>query len=405
MLAMLGLIAWEGGTNVTDNLKKLALIVGVFLAAYFMPLDSLRLRQAILESFYMLQDYARLHVLTCLVPAFFIAGAVMNFISSKAVMRYLGPTANRWVAYGVASVSGSVLAVCSCTVLPLFSGIYRRGAGLGPASAFLYSGPAINVLAMVLTARVLGWQIGLARAAGAVIFSIAVGLLMARLFRHEETERAKGFDLGAAEGGRRSLGQTAAYLVVLILILVFAAWARPTEQAGAWYSVWQVKWFVVIGLLGVLASMLARWFSRDEVRGWVGATWDFSQQILPLLFGGVLVAGLLMGMPGGDRGLIPSAWIASAVGGNSIFANLAASLVGAGMYFATLTEVPILQGLLGSGMGQGPALALLLAGPALSLPNMVVINSILGPRKTAAFVAIVVVLATFSGWLFGLVAR
>lgn len=386
------------------NLKKLALILGVFLAAYFMPLDSLRLRQAILESFYMLQDYARLHVLTCLVPAFFIAGAVMNFISSKAVMRYLGPAANRWLAYGVASVSGSVLAVCSCTVLPLFSGIYRRGAGLGPASAFLYSGPAINILAMVLTARVLGWQIGLARALGAVAFSVVVGLLMAWLFRNEETERAKGFDLEAVESGPRSLGQTGLYLLVLILILVFAAWARPTEAAGAWYAVWQVKWFVVIGLLGVLASMLARWFSREEVRGWVGATWDFSQQILPLLFGGVLVAGFLMGMPGTDRGLIPNAWVASAVGGNSLFANFAASLVGAFMYFATLTEVPILQGLLGSGMGQGPALALLLAGPALSLPNMVVINSVLGPKKTVAFVTIVVLLATFSGWAFGFVA-
>jgi hypothetical protein len=386
----------------SSNWRKMAIIVGVFLAAYFIPLQSPRVLSAILSAFYMLQDYARLHVLTCLIPAFFIAGAVVNFISSQAVLRYLGPAANRVVAYGVAAVSGSILAVCSCTVLPLFSGIYKRGAGLGPASAFLYSGPAINILAIVLTARVLGWQIGLARALGAVFFSIIVGLLMAWIFRNEETERAKGFELGAGEPGRRSLGQTGLYLLNLILILVFAAWAKPAEQVGFWYAVWQVKWYVVAGLLGLLAVLLTRWFDRSEVTGWVSATWDFSQQILPLLFGGVLVAGFLMGMPGTDGGLIPNAWIAGAVGGNSLLANFAASLVGAFMYFATLTEVPILQGLIGSGMGQGPALALLLAGPALSLPNMIVINSILGPRKTATFVTIVVVLATFSGWLFGM---
>lgn len=386
----------------SSNWRKMAIIVGVFLAAYFIPLQSPRVLSAILSAFYMLQDYARLHVLTCLIPAFFIAGAVVNFISSQAVLRYLGPAANRVVAYGVAAVSGSILAVCSCTVLPLFSGIYKRGAGLGPASAFLYSGPAINILAIVLTARVLGWQIGLARALGAVLFSIVVGLLMAWIFRNEETERAKGFELGASEPGRRSLGQTGFYLLNLILILVFAAWAKPAEQAGFWYAVWQVKWYVVAGLLGLLAVLLTRWFDRTEVTGWVSATWDFSQQILPLLFGGVLVAGFLMGMPGTDGGLIPNAWIAGAVGGNSLLANFAASLVGAFMYFATLTEVPILQGLIGSGMGQGPALALLLAGPALSLPNMIVINSILGPRKTATFVTIVVVLATFSGWVFGM---
>ena len=386
----------------SSNWRKMAIIVGVFLAAYFIPLHSPRVLSAILSAFYMLQDYARLHVLTCLIPAFFIAGAVVNFISSQAVLRYLGPAANRVVAYGVAAVSGSILAVCSCTVLPLFSGIYKRGAGLGPASAFLYSGPAINILAIVLTARVLGWQIGLARALGAVFFSIIVGLLMAWIFRNEETERAKGFELGAGEPGRRSLGQTGLYLLNLILILVFAAWAKPAEQVGFWYAVWQVKWYVVAGLLGLLAVLLTRWFDRSEVTGWVSATWDFSQQILPLLFGGVLVAGFLMGMPGTDGGLIPNAWIAGAVGGNSLLANFAASLVGAFMYFATLTEVPILQGLIGSGMGQGPALALLLAGPALSLPNMIVINSILGPRKTATFVTIVVVLATFSGWLFGM---
>jgi len=389
---------------VNQNLKKLLIIVGVFLAAYYLPLESARVRGAILEAFYMLQDYARLHVLTCLIPAFFIAGAVVNFISSQAVMRFLGPAAKRPVAYGVASISGAILAVCSCTILPLFSGIYKRGAGLGPAATFLYSGPAINILAMILTARILGWQLGLARALGAVVFSIVIGLLMARIFRREDAERVKGFDLAPAAAGRRSIGQTGSYLLTLVLILVFAAWARPADAAGLWYSVFQVKWFVVIGLFVVLAYMLKSWFERQELSDWVGATWEFAQQILPLLFGGVLVAGLLMGMPGTDAGLIPNEWVARLVGGNSLGANFFASVVGAFMYFATLTEVPILQGLLGSGMGQGPALALLLAGPALSLPNMLVINSVLGPRKTGVFVTLVVVIATISGFAYGLIA-
>lgn len=377
-------------------------LVGVFLAAYMTPLENPRVRSGAIEALYMLQDYARLHVLTCLVPALFIAGAVVVFVSSQAVMRYLGPRAKQWLAYAVASVAGSVLAVCSCTVLPLFSGIYKRGAGLGPASTFLYAGPAINILAMILTARILGWQLGLGRAAGAVIFSIVIGLLMAAIFRHEEVERAKGFDLGRVPPARRSLGQTSLYFVTLVSILVFAAWARPKESAGFWYSVFQVKWLVVAALLLLLAYMLRRWFERRELAEWTGATWDWAQQILPLLFGGVLVAGMLMGRPGTDAGLIPDAFVGQVVGGNSLSANLAASVAGAFMYFATLTEVPILQGLLGSGMGQGPALALLLAGPALSLPSMLVINSVLGPRKTAVYVALVVLMATLSGWLFGL---
>lgn len=386
------------------SLRKLFWFIAIFLVAFYMPLESPRLRGAILEAFVMLQDYARLHVLTCLVPAFFIAGAVIVFVSSQAVMRHLGPAAKRWIAYSVAAVSGSILAVCSCTILPLFSGIYRRGAGLGPATAFLYSGPAINILAIILTARVLGWQIGLARAAGAVLFSVVVGLLMAWIFRREEEERVKGFEVAPDAPGGRTLGQTGVYFLSLVLVLVFAAWARPKEEAGIWFQVFQVKWIVVVALLLAVVYMLRNWFQRMEIGEWVSATWDFVQQILPLLFGGVLVAGLLMGMPGSDAGLIPNSWIATAVGGNGLRANLVASVIGAFMYFATLTEVPILQGLLGSGMGQGPALALLLAGPALSLPSMLVINSVLGPKKTATFIVIVVILATFSGWAFGLVA-
>ena len=387
----------------TKELRTFLLIAGVFLLAYFAPLGSLRVQGAILEAFQMLQEYAREHVLFCLVPAFFIAGAMQNFISQQSVMRYLGRGAKQWLAYAVASVSGAILAVCSCTVLPLFMGIYKRGAGLGPATAFLYSGPAINVLAIILTARVLGWQIGLARAIGAVLFSVVIGLAMAALFRGEETNRQKGFAAAAQAVGEsgRSLGQTTAYFATLVLILVFAAWGKPAEPVGFWSDVFKIKWYLVAALLVFLGYMLKAWFRRDELVAWRDSTWDFAKRILPLLFGGVMVAGLLMGRPGVDSGLIPSRYVATLVGGNSLLANFIASVVGAFMYFATLTEIPILQGLLGAGMGQGPALALLLAGPALSLPSMLVINSVLGPKKTAAYAALVVVMATISGMIFG----
>jgi hypothetical protein len=386
---------------------KLALLLAVFGAAYFMPLETPRVQGAFLEGLFLLKDYARQHVLLCLVPAFFIAGAIGQFVSQGAIMRHLGAKAKRPVAYGVASASGTILAVCSCTVLPLFAGIYRRGAGLGPAIAFLYSGPAINVLAIILTARVLGFQIGLARAVGAVLFSIIVGVLMTIIFRKEETERlANGPDPFAhsGDGEGRAPWQDASFLATMVAILVFANWGAPNAAVGLFAAVYRVHGHLTVALLVLLLWMMAQWYKREELSAWVDATWGFAKQITPLLFGGILVSGWLMGRPGVDAGLIPSSWVATVVGGNSWGANLLASVVGAFMYFATLTEVPILQTLLGSGMGQGPALALLLAGPALSLPSMLVINSYLGPRKTAAYVGLVVVMATASGWLYGLVA-
>ncbi|MBI4579133.1 MAG: permease [Planctomycetes bacterium] len=320
------------------------------------------------------------------------------FVSQASVMRYLGAKANQVLAYAVASVSGTILAVCSCTVLPLFSGIWKRGAGLGPATAFLYSGPAINVLAIVLTARVLGIEMGVARTVGAVGFSVVVGWLMHWIFRREERAKA------AAQAGlpvpttARPLWQTAVFFASLVGILVFANWSGQGE-AGWWGAVHAVKWWLVAGCGAVLAVLLPR-FARAELTEWIGATWTFAKQILPLLLGGVFVAGLLLGRPG-HEGLIPSAWVAGLVGGNSLAANLFASVVGAFMYFATLTEIPILQGLLGAGMGQGPALALLLAGPALSLPSMLVLRSIIGTKKTAVYVALVVVMAAITGMIYG----
>jgi len=381
---------------------KLLLIILIFACAYYIPWGHPTIRQSGLEAFMMLQEYAREHVLTCLIPAFFIAGAIAVFVSQASVLKYFGATANKILSYSVASVSGTVLAVCSCTVLPLFAGIYMRGAGIGPATAFLYSGPAINVLAIVLTARILGWQLGLARAVGAVLFAIITGLLMALFFRKEDAARTAGqIYLPDQEERGRTLTQDALFMLTMVLILVFAAFAKPAAgESGIWPFIFAVKWYITAALLIILGVMLKRWFRKEERLTWVQSTWGFMKQIFPLLAGGVLVAGFLLGRPGYPA-LIPEHYIQSLVGGNSLWANLFASVAGALMYFATLTEVPILQGLIGSGMGQGPALSLLLAGPALSLPNMLVIGGIMGVKKTFAFCVIIVILSTIAGMIFG----
>jgi uncharacterized membrane protein YraQ (UPF0718 family) len=306
------------------------------------------------------------------------------------------------VAYGVAAVSGSVLAVCSCTVLPLFAGIYQRGAGLGPATAFLYSGPAVNVLAIVLTAQVLGWKLGLARAVGAIGFSVVVGLCMGAFFRREEEERmSEGDPFDADVGPGVPLGRAAAFLAALVLLLVFAAWGKPQQPVGLADAVHAVH-FPVAGLfLAIVLWMAWRWFDASQREEWVLESWGYAKLILPPLLVGVLAAGFLLGRPESDAGIIPARWVADLVGGNSLQANFVAALSGALMYFATLTEVPILQGLLGQGMGEGPALSLLLAGPAVSLPNLLVIRSVLGTRKTLAYAGLVVVFSTLAGSLYG----
>lgn len=425
-----------------DEWKALALIIAAFLFCFYLPVGQPRFNNAVLEALHLVKWYAQEHVLLCLVPAFFIAGAIGVFISQQSVMKYLGAGANKVLAYGVASISGSVLAVCSCTVLPLFGGIYRMGAGLGPACAFLYSGPAINVLAIVLTARVLGMELGIARAVGAVLFSIAVGLLMHFIYRKEELEKIQAQAAIVEPEVKRPLWQNAVFFAVMILILVFANWGKPAEDNGLWFDIYSAKWLIT-ALCGLIFSVvLVYWFrlhwikvtlaaaavfasgllfpdqplipftlasiglafitSTDDGEGgeWFSQSWGFARQIMPLLFWGVLIAGLLLGRPGGE-GIIPSEWVAKAVGGNSLAANLFASVAGAFMYFATLTEVPILEGLIRNGMGKGPALALLLAGPALSLPSMLVIRSIMGTQKTIVFVSLVIVMATTSGLLFG----
>ena len=388
------------------ELKIFAVLLAVFLAAYFIPFGLSSVQNAVHEAFMMLQEYARMHVLFCLVPAFFIAGAISVFVKKESVIRYLGPKANKFVAYSVASVSGTILAVCSCTVLPLFAGIYTRGAGLGPATAFLYSGPAINVLAIIMTARILGWRLGLARVIGAVVFSVVIGLLMHFIFQRKRDNPVEeaGFGLENGNVKERPLWKTALHIGSMIGILVFLNWAKSDPDVKAWDFIFRLKWILSAAFAAALVWMTAAWFKKDELKEWLSSTWTFAKQILPLLLGGVMAAGFLLGRPG-HEGVIPGAVIAGLVGGNGLPANLFASVSGALMYFATLTEVPILQGLIGSGMGQGPALALLLAGPALSLPSMIVIGKIMGTRKTAVYVSLVIFMATATGLIFGAFSR
>ncbi|MCC7146454.1 MAG: permease [Phycisphaeraceae bacterium] len=422
--------------------QSLAWIIVAFAAFFWLPVGEPRFDQGLIEALELTKWYTREHVILCLIPAFFIAGAISVFVSQNSVMKYLGARAPKAVAYGVASVSGTILAVCSCTVLPLFAGIWRMGAGLGPATAFLYSGPAINVLAIVLTARILGLELGIARALGAVVFSVVIGLAMHLIYRREEQIKLQEQLHLPEPQATRPLWKTLLYFAAMIGILIFANWGKPAETTGLWAEIFALRWWFTSAFAVGLALTLSLWFGlawrkltavglitaalaimfphepmiafltaavglslltaahQGEAGQWFASTWTFAKQILPLLLVGVLVSGFLLGRPG-HEGVIPSTWIQWAVGGNSPRANFCAALVGAFMYFATLTEVPILQGLIGSGMGKGPALALLLAGPALSLPSMLVLRSIMGIQKTVVYCALVVIMATLSGLVYG----
>ena len=432
--------------NFRDEWKKIAIVAIVFAVCFYLPVGTHRFDNAVIEALELVKWYAQEHVMLCLIPAFFIAGAVGLFISQGAVIKYLGVGANKFLAYTVAAVSGTILAVCSCTVLPLFSGIHKRGAGLGPAIAFLYSGPAINVLAIIMTARILGMEIGIARAIGAILFSVVIGLLMSFIFRNDKSSEEDDTKLNIPDDKKsRTLWQTSIYFASMVAILVFANFAKPTETTGLWHQIWSIKWYLTAIFALLLGISLVLWFNvrfwkvatsaiilailafavqlppmglflagvvllsiilataREKETGeWLGESWWYAKMILPLLLIGVVIAGFLLGRPGGE-GMIPSEWISSMVGGNSLSSNLFASVAGAFMYFATLTEVPILQGLIANGMGKGPALALLLAGPALSLPNMLVIRQVIGTKKTVVYVSLVVIMATISGMIFGVI--
>ncbi|MFZ5975699.1 MAG: permease [Bacillota bacterium] len=383
------------------DVKKLIILAVFFVVFYFLPAELGRVSTALNESVQMMSEYAKAHVLLCLIPAFFIAGAISVFVRSNSVMKYLGAAASMVVAYSVASVSGAILAVCSCTVLPLFAGIYMRGAGLGPATSFLYSGPAINVLAIIMTARILGPELGTARAVGAVVLSVIVGLLMAFIYRKEEKQRLSAFEMDKSDGDQVDLWRVVLLIGAMIGFLIFANWGAPQGDTGLWQAIYSIKWYASGFFLLATVIVAFLLFKKDILKKWLQSTVEYVLKVTPLLFIGVLVAGFLLGRPGHEA-LIPSSWISGLVGGNSIFSNLFASVSGALMYFATLTEVPILQGLMGAGMGKGPALALLLAGPALSLPAMLVIAKVLKWKKTLTYVGIVVVVSTIAGIVYGM---
>lgn len=439
------------------ELKILFSIIVLFAAAFFLPIESTRFTTAIAATLDLVKWYAREHVVLCLLPAFFIAGVISVFVSQGSVLRYFGANAKKWLAYTVAAVSGTILAVCSCTILPLFSSIHKRGAGLGPAIAFLYSGPAINILAIILTARIMGFEMGVARTVGAVLFSVIIGMIMAFIYRKEERIKKEEQMNIALQPEKRPMWQTVFHFFTLVLILVFANWGKPAagDTASTWYYIWAYKWYItgffslMLGyslirilkikwqwvaaaaivtaasailsnnfienaklsplvpmMVGIAAlSVITLFDKRDEDnKEWTMSAWGFAKQILPLLAFGVVTAGFLLGSTHDGKtiaGVIPNEWIEWMVGGNSIFSNFFASVVGAFMYFATLTEVPIVQGLLAAGMGKGPALALLLAGPSLSLPNMLVIRKVIGTEKTIVYVSLVIVMATISGLIYG----
>jgi uncharacterized membrane protein YraQ (UPF0718 family) len=429
------------------ELKIFAGLAAIFIVAYILPLSNPKIQAAIQEAFRLLQWYARNHTLACIVPALFIAGAIITFLSQGSVMRYLGPKANPILAYGVASVAGCVLAVCSCSVLPMFAGIYKLGAGLGPASAFLYSGPAINVLAIFLTARVLGFPIGAARAIGSVVFAVVIGILMAVIFRKEEKVKADAaLQMPEPEKPKRHIGKNALFLGCMILFLVFSDWFNPgnvivktksgqefkavvinemkdavrfqleqdvgTDKTGdkisipkteietttdrqSWVmTIYNIRWYLA-GAMGLAVLVMTfGWFEKKEIKEWMANTWQFTKLLVPLLYGGVFVVGFV-------SVLLPEKQVAGWVGDNSLSANLIASVIGAFWYFATLTEIPITQALMKLGMHDGPVMALLLAGPALSLPSILVIRKVMGNKKTIIFTLLVIIMSTIVGMFFG----
>lgn len=444
--------------EIKKELRILFWIIIVFSLVFFIPIDSERFMTAIAAMLDLSKWYAQEHVVLCLLPAFFIAGVIAVFISQGAVLKYFGANAKKWLSYSVAAISGTILTVCSCTILPLFTSIYKRGAGLGPAIAFLYSGPAISILSIILTWQILGVEMGIARMIGAVVFSVIIGLIMSFIYRKEEKVKQEEQMNIIVPPAKRPMSQTMFHFFTLVFILVFANWGAPASSntTSIWFLIFSYKWYitgifslmlafsliailkirwqwVLIGVLatglsvfvanhfiqdpkfislipmivGIISLSLITLFDKidEENREWTLSAWGFAKQIMPMLAIGVITAGFLLGSTHDNTaiaGVIPNEWITWALGGNSFLSNFFASFTGAFMYFATLTEIPIIQGLLASGMGKGPALALLLAGPSLSLPNMLVIRGIIGTQKTFVYVTLVIMMATASGFVYGI---
>lgn len=365
--------------------QKAALLAAAFGVFYFAPIDEPIVLHSIAAGLALLHEYARLHVLTCLVPAFFIAGTIAVYVKKEAVIRLLGPTTKKYIAYPIASISGGILAVCSCTILPLFTGIYKRGAGIGPAVAFLFTGPAINVTAILLTGGVLGWDFAIGRLIAAVVISVIAGLLMAFFFRdHDRKNTNEAFGAGMADDVPYSNTTIVIFFMLQLAVLVVFGLSIAADLKAA----------LIGAMIAVLLGIVLFRFEKDHNIAWLGETWDLTKKILPYLFVGVFIAGII-------EVVVPQEIVTRLVGGNTIFSNAIASTFGAFMYFATLTEVPIIQKLMGLGMGRGPAMTLFLTGNALSLPSMIVLFSVMGRKQAPVYVLTIMALSVCAGWLFG----
>lgn len=384
--------------------KKIIFYFLITLVLFLVPITNQNIQKAVVESFLTVVEYVKAHILFCLIPAFFIAGAIMVFLNQETILKYLGPNSNKIVSYSIAAVSGSILSVCSCTVLPIFKGIYKKGAGLGPAISFLYSGPAINILAIILSFKVLGFKIGLARMFFAIFLSLIIGIFMQMIFKKDDEARNLDQDIFKSLSNNRqsNTGKQVIFIALMILFLIFLNWTNSNGNVKLWDLIYRSKWIISSVLFLIIIILAISWFKKERINEWFVATRDFALQILPLLFVGIIISGFLFGR-NGSQALISNKWISSLVGGNSLQANLISSVSGALMYFATLTEIPILQGLLSNGMGQGPALALLLAGPSVSLPSILIIWGELGAKKTICYVLFVILFSALAGWLFGFI--
>ena len=420
-----------------------------------------------------LLDYLAAHVLLCLVPAFVIAGFMSSMIPKETITRYLGPKASKWISYPASALGGFILAVCSCTILPLFAGIWKRGAGLGPAITFLFVGPAVNILAITYTGATIGMDIAIARLVLSILFGIVIGLIMAWVFRKEENVRETEMEanglfnetvrvkpavwvlflllvsvlivgtlqvdiftnvyahIKAPSGWSGGVGSflsgmdltlQGAVLILMLVVIGITSWkgfekifdgftgwtyaalafialtiliAAPSEEAGSLVIGINGRLIGELVLLTAIAIIASRSFSKDELSGWIWETWKFVKQIFPLLIVGVFAAGIV-------KVIIPETWVRTIAGQNTIWANLVGVLFGVFMYFPTLVEVPIAKMFLDLGMARGPLLAYLLADPELSLQSILVLNGVMGKKKTAVYVSLVAVFSTLAGYLFGL---
>ncbi|MFY9800530.1 MAG: permease [Methanoregula sp.] len=339
-------------------------------------------------------DYITAHVLTCLIPAFFIAGAMNALLNKESITRYLGAKVPLWKAYPVAVVGGLLLAVCSCTILPLFAGIKKKGAGLGPAIAFLYTAPGTNILAIALTWSVIGADFALARIVLSITFAVIIGLVISTLFK-EEVPDAPPTPIGCAcaPGTAKEGGQTNVVLFIgtLVALLFVGTWNLFMENNLAGIPLR----FVILPFLILLVIIEARrWFTQDEQKSWLEETWSFMKTIFPLLFIGIFVAGVL-------SALLPEGILGLYLGSNTVSANLIAVLFGTFMYFPTLVEVPMAKMFLDLGMARGPLLAYVLADPVLSLPSILVVRKYMGTKQTIVYVLLIVFFCTLAGLIYG----